>query len=80
MTRISWASEMIGHQTRYLTWKAFRAGHATALALQGASIRHILAAGEWRSRTFLQFIDEDTIDAAEFLIATLDDSDSELEE
>ena len=80
MKQIRWASEMIGHQTIFPPGKAFRAGHATALAFQGASTRHILAAGEWRSRTFLKYIDEDTIDAAEFLNATLDNPDNELEE
>ena len=80
LKQIRWASEMIGHQTIFPPGKAFRAGHATALAFQGASTRHILAAGEWRSRTFLKYIDEDTIDPAEFLNATLDNPDNELED
>ena len=46
--------------------------HSTALALKGAPISKILAAGKRKSNAFLMYIDEDTIDAAEFFNTTLD--------
>ena len=35
--------------------KAFRAGRATSLAAAGSPMGIILAAGEWKSSTFLQY-------------------------
>ena len=58
------------------TFKAFRAGHATALAQEGRSIGDILNAGEWRSAAFLAYVDEDIVDASQILEQVLD-SDSE---
>ena len=49
------------------TLKAFRAGKATALAEAGCSIGDILRAGEWQSRAFLAYIDEDAVDAAQLV-------------
>ena len=60
-----------------VSWKSFRAGHATHLAACGCSIKVITEAGEWRSRAFLDYIDGDKVDAAVFLNTTLDRSDDE---
>ena len=59
------------------TGKVFRAGKATALAAAGASVGEILLAGEWKSRAFLRYVDEDAVDAAQLLESMLDGSDSE---
>ena len=85
----SWTpGALLGHVRRLLvllgevepnrfTLKAFRAGKATALAAAGHSVGHILLAGEWRSRAFLRYIDEEVIDAAQLLVQTLETSDNE---
>ena len=57
------------------TLKAFRVGHATALAEEGKSIGDILNAGEWCSAAFLSYIDEDIVDAGQVLEQVLTDSD-----
>ena len=57
------------------TFKMFRAGHATSLAAEGKSLGHILKAGEWKSTAVLSYIDEDAVDASQFLSLVLDDSD-----
>ena len=59
------------------TFKMFRAGHATALAEEGKSLGHFLRAGEWKSSAVLSYIDEDAVDAAQFLDLVLDDSEAE---
>ena len=41
------------------TLKMFRAGKATAMAAEGASLGMILAAGEWRSNAFLNYVNEE---------------------
>ena len=60
-----------------ISWKSFRAGHATHLAACGCDIKLIMAAGEWKSRAFLDYIDADMVDKAVFLHTTLDRSDDE---
>ena len=60
-----------------LTWKAFRAGHATHLAARGSHISEIMQAGEWKSKALLDYRDPDTIDAVVFLNAILNASDNE---
>ena len=80
MRLIRWHSEFFGHSVSRLTWKAFRAGHATQLALKGAPISNILAAGEWKSKTLPMYIDDDTIDAAEFLNTALDNSENQCDD
>ena len=57
------------------TFKMFRAGHATSLASEGKSLGYILNAGEWKSTAVLSYIDEDTVDASQFLELVLADSD-----
>ena len=59
------------------TWKAFRAGHATHLAMRGSKINVIMQAGEWKSITFPDYVDRDAIDVGELLNAILDASDNE---
>ena len=59
------------------TLKGFRAGKASALAAAGKSIGVILAAGEWRSKAFLRYIDEEILDAGQLLQIVADASDEE---
>ena len=59
------------------TPKAFRAGRATALAVAGKSIGHILLAGEWRLAAFLRYVNEDAVDAAQLLDAAMAESSDE---
>ena len=77
MRMIRHHSATLGFGADRLTWKAFRAGHATHLALRGSKINVIMWAGDWKRRTFLDYVDCDTIDAGEFLNAILDASDNE---
>ena len=58
-------------QADNLTWKAFRAGHATHLARIGTQVRVIMKAGEWRSAAYANYVDEDTFDAEVFVNAIL---------
>ena len=46
------------------TLKAFRAGRATELATQGESWAAVLAAGEWKSLSALNYIDAEAVDEA----------------
>ena len=70
--------EEVGVQYPQLyTLKTFRAGEATALAASGASLGQVLAAGEWRSRAVLDYVDEDVFDSGQLLNQSLDHSDCE---
>ena len=60
-----------------LTWKSFRAGHATHLAVMGAEIQVIMLAGEWKSKSYISYVDNDTFDAEVFLNTTSEVSDME---
>ena len=52
-------SSLIGPlQGQRFSWKAFRAGHATELAERGLGVPAILAAGDWRSGSFLSYVRE----------------------
>ena len=59
------------------TFKAFRAGKATALAAAGKSVGTILQAGEWRSAAFLNYVDTDVVDQARLLDQAMDQPDEE---
>ena len=59
------------------TLKTFRSGKATALARAGAPLGQILAAGEWRSKAFLNYVDEDAFDASQVLACEFENSDDE---
>ena len=59
------------------TLKCFRAGKATAMAAEGRGLGEILTAGEWRSKAFLRYIDEDMVDAAQLLSEAIEQSDGE---
>ena len=41
------------------TWMAVRAGKAASLAAAGSSVQQVLAAGEWESKAFLRYVDEE---------------------
>ena len=66
-----------GYNVSNLKWKAFRAGHAIHLALNGSEIETIVLAGEWKSATYAAHVDYDSLDAEAFLNATLEASDME---
>ena len=55
----------------------FRRGHADDLRHSGAPLRTILEAGEWRSPSFLSYLDTETLEADFVLQAHLDESDEE---
>ena len=60
------------------TLKAFRAGRATEMAVQGDTLRAILLAGEWSSSAVLRYVNADAIDKQLFLQkAVVSDSDGE---
>jgi len=59
------------------TLKAFRAGKATEMAGKGFTLRQILDAGEWRSRSLLNYVQEDRADEAEVLRQSIVLSDDE---
>jgi len=59
------------------TLKTFRAGKATSLAMAGAPLGQLLAAGEWRSRAILNYVDEDAFDGAAVVAAEIEASDCE---
>ena len=46
----------------------------------GHTIAEIMKAGEWRSKTFIDYADSDTIDKEVFLNTSLDVSDAEGDE
>ena len=69
-------SRSLSYNAEGISWKSFRAGHATHLAVCGCSIKVITNAREWRS-AFLDYIDGDKVDEAVFLDTTLDQSDEE---
>jgi hypothetical protein len=60
-----------------VTLKVFRASRATALALQGKPIHHILEAGEWRSAAMLRYVSADTLDAGSLLTQSVLEEDSD---
>ena len=59
------------------TFKAFRAGRATALAAAGKTVGEILTAGEWKSAAFLNYVDTDVVDQAQLLDKVVEQSDDE---
>ena len=60
-----------------LGWKGFRAGKATQMAAQGDRLGETLTAGEWRSRAFLNYVDESAVDQARLLADTVEASSDE---
>ena len=60
-----------------------RRGHALDLQLRGAPLHEILAAGEWRSPAFLEYLDRhaaerDMVQEAQGLSDVMDSDDEEL--
>ena len=60
-----------------VTLKVFRASRATALALQGRPIHHILEAGEWRSAAMLRYVSADALDTGSLLTQSVLEEDSD---
>ena len=73
-------SNRLGFGGDRLTWKAFRAGHAIVLAANGHSMAIIMQAGEWKSKAFIDYADNGTIDHEVFFNTTFDASDAEGDE
>ena len=63
-----------------LTWKSFRVGHATHLAITGTELGQIMATGEWRSAAFAAYVDPNALDAEVFLNQTMVTTDNEDED
>ena len=80
MLLIKTTSYMLGYEASQLTWKSFRVGHATHLAITGESLGQIMAAGEWRSAAFAAYVDPNSLDREVFLNQTMVMSDNEDEE
>ena len=80
MRMIKQHSSRLGFGGDRLTWKAFRAGHATELAAHGHTMANIMQAGEWKSKAFIDVADSDAIDHEVFLNTTFDVSDAEADE
>ena len=70
-------TQLCVEHAQLFTLKASRAGKATALASAGNSLGLILAAGEWRSRAVLNYVDEDAFDGAQVVAREMDASDCE---
>ena len=77
MLLIKTTSYMLDYDASQLTWKSFRVGHATHLAITGESLGQIMAAGEWRSAAFAACVDPNSLDAEVFLNQTMVMSDNE---
>ena len=59
------------------TFKAFRAGKATAMAAEGDGLAAILQAGEWRSSAFLHYLCETEVDRHRLLQHAFDEDGDE---
>ena len=70
-------SQALCIQANNLTWKSFRVGHATHLAVNGNEIGIIMAACEWKSSAFAAYADPDTLNTEGFFNQTLERSDNE---
>ena len=70
-------SRSLSRNAEGVTWKSFRAGHATHLAVSGCDIKVVMDYGEWRSRAFLDYIDGDKVDEVVFLNTTMNQFDEE---
>jgi len=69
---------LLGYQEASLySWKSVRAGKATEMAAQGFTLGQVLAAGEWRSSAYMNYIDETGSDHAQLLRAALAESDAD---
>ena len=50
-------------KAEFFTWKAYRAGKATALTAGGVSVLQTLKLGEWKGAAIMHYIHEDEVDA-----------------
>ena len=57
--------------------KAYRAGHATVMAREGASWAALQSAGEWRGKSPLSYVDATAIDEVAYLENIVADSSEE---
>ena len=73
-------SFMLNYDASELSWKSFRVGHATHLAITGKDLGQIMAAGEWRSAAFAAYADPNAFDTEVFLNQTMTMSDNEDED
>ena len=80
MRLIKATSYMFNNDASELTWKSFRVGHATHLAITGSDLGQIMAAGEWRSAAFAAYVDPNALGAEVFLNQTMVTSDNEDED
>ena len=65
------------HAAHSYSTHAFRRGHARDLASSGARLCEILAAGQWKSPAFMQYLDMNELEAEAVLEAHLGESDDE---
>ena len=63
-----------------MTAKSFRAGRAHAMASQGSNLKEILQAGEWKSKAFLAYVDQNALGEEAVLNHVIAGSDDEIEE
>ncbi len=63
-----------------MTAKSFRAGRAHAMASQGSNLKEILQAGEWKSKAFLAYVDQNALEEEAVLNHVIAGSDDEIEE
>ena len=54
------------------TLKGYRAGHTTSLAASGHTIGDILAAGEWRSISFLRYCHADELSVPALIVVVFE--------
>ena len=62
-----------------VTLKTFRASAASAMVASGEPLARILAAGEWKSSAFLNYVDESEVDRQKYISSLLDAEEDELE-
>ena len=59
------------------TWKCFRASKATSMVSAGDSLGTNLTAGDLRTRSILNYIDESAVDKARLVAETVESSDED---
>ena len=57
--------------------EAFRAGHAAEFCRQWQSLGVILQSGDWKSAAYLAYCNQGEVDAAAFLAAQIEHSDTD---
>ena len=62
LTLRQWLADLEVPEAELYRLHDFRRGHARDLQASGASLALILAAGEWRSPAFLQYLDKEELE------------------